>query len=84
MICPVCGESMVTEPYESVGLLYRPPLPGTRRLVTEPYESVGLLYYSMEFNFRTDVTEPYESVGLLYTYRGAQKLLDRSQNPTNL
>ena len=35
---------LVTEPYESVGLLYELDARFRRGYVTEPYESVGLLY----------------------------------------
>ena len=73
----------VTEPYESVGLLYRVLNALRRQRVTEPYESVGLMYTTAVQDLPSSVTEPYESVGLLYANEDVASS-DVSQNPTNL
>ena len=76
---------IVTEPYESVGLLYRTRNPEEfRGVVTEPYESVGLLYKAV-----TGLGDP-TSHRTLRICRAAVYLIanskpdELSQNPTNL
>ena len=44
----LAGHITVTEPYESVGLLYHDVHLLFQEMVTEPYESVGLLYQRVD------------------------------------